>query len=111
MKISNVTTYFVEGIKYNWTLLKIETENGLHGWGEATNWPGSPIIEAVCKYIGDFITGQDARGIDILRTKLYRNMNCRDIRVSEIYRQAGTFIFSPNNLKIIYHGQLFELNL
>ncbi len=33
MKISNITTYFVEGIKYNWTLLKTETENGLHGWG------------------------------------------------------------------------------
>ncbi|HMX27656.1 MAG TPA: hypothetical protein PKC13_18840 [Blastocatellia bacterium] len=40
MRITNTKTFLVEGIKYNWTLLKIETDAGLHGWGEATNWPG-----------------------------------------------------------------------
>ena len=75
MKITNTKTFFVEGIKYNWTLFKIETDTGIHGWGEATNWPGSPLIEAACKHVGDFITGQDARRLDYLWTKVYRDMN------------------------------------
>jgi len=75
MRISKVKTWLVEGSKYNWTLLKIETEDGLHGWGEATNWPGSPLVEAACQHVGDFILGFDARRIDFIWTKIYRDMN------------------------------------
>ena len=75
MKITDVKTYFVEGIKYNWTLVKVETDSGLHGWGEATNWPGSPLIEAACQYVGQFVVGMDARQIDFIWTKIYRDMN------------------------------------
>jgi galactonate dehydratase len=75
MKIANVTTYLVEGIKYNWTLVKVETDQGIHGWGEATNWPGSPLIESACQHVGEYIIGQDARRIDYLWSKLYRDMH------------------------------------
>jgi galactonate dehydratase len=75
MKITKVKTYLVEGIKYNWTLVKVETEDGTHGWGEATNWPGSPLVEAACRHVGDCILGLDARRIDYIWTKLYRDLN------------------------------------
>lgn len=75
MKISAVRTYLVEGIKYNWTLVKVETDAGIHGWGEATNWPGSPLIEAACQHVGQFVTGMDARRIDYIWTKIYRDMH------------------------------------
>jgi galactonate dehydratase len=75
MKITRTTTYLVEGIKYNWTLLKLETDAGLHGWGEATNWPGSPLVEAACQHVGEFIVGLDARQIDFIWTKIYRDLN------------------------------------
>lgn len=75
MLITAVKTWLVEGIKYNWTLVKIETEDGLHGWGEATNWPGSPLVEAACRHVGDFITGMGANHIDFIWTKIYRDMN------------------------------------
>lgn len=75
MNITNCKTFLVEGIKYNWTLLKIETDTGIHGWGEATNWPGSPLVESACQHVGEFIVGQDARRIDYLWTKIYRDMN------------------------------------
>jgi len=42
MKITDVRVWLVEGLKYNWTLLKIFTDEGLTGVGEATNWPGAP---------------------------------------------------------------------
>ena len=75
MKISAVKTYLVEGVKYNWTLVKVETDAGIHGWGEATNWPGSPLIEAACQHIGQVVIGLDARRIDFIWTKLYRDMH------------------------------------
>ena len=40
MKITDVKVWLVRGIKYNWTLLKIYTDEGYTGVGEATNWPG-----------------------------------------------------------------------
>ncbi len=75
MKISAVKTFLVEGIKYNWTLVKVETDAGIHGWGEGTNWPGSPLIEAACQYVGQFVIGMDARRIDYIWTKIYRDMH------------------------------------
>lgn len=75
MKISGCKVFLVEGAKYNWTLLKIETEGGVYGWGEATNWPGSPLVEAACRHVGEAIVGQDARRIDYIWTKLYRDFH------------------------------------
>ena len=75
MKITACKTHLVEGIKYNWTLFKIETDSGLHGWGEGTNWPGSPLVEAACRHVGELLVGQDARRIDYLWTKLYRDLH------------------------------------
>lgn len=75
MKIKDFEVYLVEGIKYNWTLLKLETEDGQIGWGEATNWPGSPMVEAATRHATERIIGEDARRIDYLWTKLYRDMN------------------------------------
>jgi galactonate dehydratase len=75
MKITGAKTFLVEGVKYNWTLLKLETDSGLVGWGEATNWPGSPLIEAACRHVGERVLGLDARRIDFIWTKLYRDLS------------------------------------
>jgi len=75
MKITAANVFLVEGLKYNWTLLKLETDIGLHGWGEATNWPGSPLVEAACVHVGERLIGEDPRRIDYLWTKLYRDLH------------------------------------
>jgi galactonate dehydratase len=65
----------VEGVKYNWTLLKIYTDEGITGVGEATNWPGSQIVEAAAKEAGARIIGLDPMRTDFIWTKLYRDLN------------------------------------
>ena len=55
MKITDVKVWLVQGIKYNWTLLKIYTDEGYTGIGEATNWPGSPIVFEAAKHVGQRI--------------------------------------------------------
>jgi galactonate dehydratase len=76
MKITRVLTYLVEGIRYNWTLVKVETDVGIHGWEEAPNWPGSPLVEAACQHIGERLLGCDAR--QIVRTALKVGMSATD---------------------------------
>ena len=75
MKIEKVDVWLVEGIKYNWTLLRITTENGLTGVGEATNWPGSPLVYHAAQHLGERIIGLDANRIDYIWSKLYRDLN------------------------------------
>jgi galactonate dehydratase len=75
LKITEVRTWLVEGAHYNWTFIKIFTDAGITGIGEATNWPGSPMIAAACEFTGQYLIGQDARRIDFLWTKLYRDFN------------------------------------
>ena len=75
MKIEKVEVWLVEGIKYNWTLLRITADNGLTGVGEATNWPGSPLVYHAAQHLGERIIGLDPTRIDYIWTKLYRDLN------------------------------------
>lgn len=75
MRITGCKVWLVEGVKYNWTLIRIYTDTGVTGVGEATNWPGSPLIEAACLHVAERIIGEDPTRIDYLWTKLYKDMN------------------------------------
>lgn len=75
MKITDVKVWLVEGIKYNWTMIKIYTDEGYTGVGEATNWPGSPLVEAAARHAGERVIGLDPMKTDYIWTKLYRDLN------------------------------------
>ena len=75
MKITDVKVWLVRGIKYNWTLLKIYTDEGYTGIGESTNWPGSPVIKAATEHAAERIIGMDPFRTDFIWTKLYRDLN------------------------------------
>ena len=85
MKITDVKVWLVQGIKYNWTLLKIYTDEGYTGVGEATNWPGSPIVYEAAKHIGSRIIGLDPMKTDFIWTKLYRDLNWEGYLVALIW--------------------------
>jgi galactonate dehydratase len=75
MRIEAVEAWLVEGVKYNWTLLRITDEDGATGIGEATNWPGSQVVLAAVVDAGRRIRGLDSSRIDFIWTKLYRDLN------------------------------------
>jgi galactonate dehydratase len=75
MRITKVRSWLVEGIKYNWVLMKIYTDQGFTGIGEGTNWPGSQLVLEACEHMGETILGEDPTRIDYLWTKLYRDFN------------------------------------
>ena len=70
MKIDKVKVWLVEGVKYNWTLVKVFTDDGLTGIGEGTNWPGSPIVYEACRHVGERVLGEDASRVSCLHGKL-----------------------------------------
>ena len=75
MRIEDVSVWLVEGVKYNWTMLLVTTDTGHTGIGESTNWPGSPIIEAATRHVGERVIGLDPMRTDFIWTKLYRDLN------------------------------------
>lgn len=75
MKITEVKVWLVEGVVYNWTLLKVYTDEGFTGVGEATNWPGSPIVEGAARHVGERVIGLDPMRTDYIWSKLYRDLN------------------------------------
>ena len=46
MKITKVKTFLCNCFRTNWVFVKIETDAGLHGWGEATLEYKEPTVAA-----------------------------------------------------------------
>ena len=62
MKIARIETFlFDPGTAKNLLFCRVETENGLHGWGEAYVTPGKePVIEHLLQHMGHYIIGRSA---------------------------------------------------
>lgn len=66
MKIHSVTTAVVEA-NFDWTIVRIETEDGLIGWGECFFAPG---LTSIVDQMGALVVGDDARNIDVVIARL-----------------------------------------
>ena len=65
MKITAVTPFIVDpGYGKNWLFVKVETADGLHGWGECyTQADRDQAIAAHVRQLGRYLTGRDAAQI------------------------------------------------
>lgn len=68
MKITQVTTAVIEA-NFDWTLVRIDTDEGISGLGECFFAPG---LTATIRELGECIKGRDARQIEPLARKLVR---------------------------------------
>lgn len=69
MKITQLTTYAVPP---RWLFLKIETDDGVVGWGEPVLEGRAATVAAMVAELSDYLVGQDPRRIEDLWTVLYR---------------------------------------
>jgi galactonate dehydratase len=84
MKITDVEVYVVDPTQgaatYNdepqnvWTFVRVLTDEGVHGWGESSNFPanGSLIIADAIGRLRPFIVGHDAADITAMWHRLFR---------------------------------------
>ncbi|MFB4167302.1 galactonate dehydratase [Virgibacillus sp. JSM 102003] len=69
MKITNFELYQVPP---RWLFLKIETDNGISGWGEPVVEGRSHTVEAAVRELMDYLVGKDPRNIEDHFQVLYR---------------------------------------
>lgn len=69
MKIKSVTTYTVPP---RWLFLRIETDDGLVGWGEPVLEGRAATVAAAVEELSDYLIGQDPAQIEDIWTVLYR---------------------------------------
>jgi len=65
-KITSVTSAVIAA-NFDWTIVRIETEDGVVGWGECFFAPGLPQI---LRAMGDLIVGDDAENIAAIGARL-----------------------------------------
>ncbi|MGO2005159.1 MULTISPECIES: galactonate dehydratase [Micrococcaceae] len=69
MKITSLTTYSVPP---RWMFLKVETDEGVIGWGEPVLEGRSATVAAAVEELSDYLIGKDPRNIEDLWTVMYR---------------------------------------
>ena len=69
MKIVKLTTYFVPP---RWCFLRIETDDGVVGWGEPVVEGRAATVAAAVEELSDYLIGQDPRRINDLWQVMYR---------------------------------------
>jgi galactonate dehydratase len=69
MKITKLTTYRVAP---RWMFLKVETDEGITGWGEPVLEGRARTVEAAVHELSDYLVGQDPRRINDLWQVMYR---------------------------------------
>jgi galactonate dehydratase len=69
MKITCLTTFLVPP---RWCFLKIETDDGIIGWGEPVLEGRAQTVAAAVEELSDYLIGKDPRNIEDLWTVMYR---------------------------------------
>jgi galactonate dehydratase len=55
----------------DWLFLKVTTDTGLIGWGEAYDWQASPALAEAIRLVGQEVIGQDPRRIELIGRRLW----------------------------------------
>lgn len=70
MKISDVKTFIVDGGFRPWTFVKVETDSGLVGWGDCTDWGTPKPIVSMVQSLSERIIGDDPLNTGYIWQKL-----------------------------------------
>ena len=74
MKIRAVNTHFVNvGPNRTWVLVKVSTDEGIHGWGEAGIEGKEKAVAAAISELERQLVGRDPFQIELLWQEMYRN--------------------------------------
>ncbi len=73
MKITNLQTYIVHCYRTNWVFIKLDTDAGISGVGEATLEMKEKAVEAAVLELKDYLLGKDPRDIEQHFHVMYRD--------------------------------------
>ena len=71
MRITGVKAYHARGSRYPWVFLKVETNEGITGHGQASSGPGSAMVFGAASQLEPWLIGEDPSRIDYIWNDLY----------------------------------------
>lgn len=74
MKITDVKTYIVGNQWKNWVFTRVDTDEGVHGIGEATLNGFAKTVEAAIHELKHFVVGEDPFNIEQNTLRMFRNL-------------------------------------
>lgn len=74
MKITDVKTFIMDAYRTNWTFVKVETDEGLAGWGEASLGTQEFALAGCINDLKRLIVGRDPLQIEKMRFEVYRDI-------------------------------------
>ena len=72
MKVTGIKTYLYKPT-WNWLFVKVETDEGIYGWGEGTTQAHDKDVEACIRHFGSYLIGKDPRDIELHWSTMFRN--------------------------------------
>ena len=73
MKISDIKIYTMDAFRTNWAFIKVETDEGLYGWGEATLGTQEMSLEGCVADYKRLIVGRDPLEVERMLFEVYRD--------------------------------------
>ena len=74
MRITQIKSYLANSGKRNRGLIKVETDEGIHGWGEAYTVGPDLSIKPIVDYLAAWFVGEDPRRIEYLMMKTHQQL-------------------------------------
>lgn len=73
MQITSIRPFLMRAAERNWLFVKVETDEGIHGWGEASLELKELTVAQAVRDLEPFLVGQDPTRIEHLWQTLYRS--------------------------------------
>ena len=77
MKITALTPIICDAFRTNWVFLKVETNEGIHGWGEATLEYREKTVAVAIEELGRTVIGRKANDIEAIWQDVNREVYFR----------------------------------
>ena len=73
MKITDIKIYTLDAFRTNWAFIKVETDEGLYGWGEATLGTQEMALEGCVADYRRLIVGRNPLEVERMLFEVYRD--------------------------------------
>ncbi len=73
MKITGITTYIMDSPGREYVFVKVQTDEGIHGWGEGTLEMKQGTVAAAVRDLEGFVLGEDPTRVEYLWQRMYRH--------------------------------------
>lgn len=84
MKITDIKAYTMDSFRMNWNFVKVETDEGIYGWGEASLGTNEQSLEGMVADLKRLIIGRNPFEIEKMLFEVYR----------DIYWKGGPVLYS-----------------